>query len=108
MIKQSYIDPDLLAGLERLAQASGGFDVATDLERVRRASEARDDALVAQLGVPERIVQETLSITSRNGHIVDLRVQAYLDLIGHRFNMENQTNIMNNDIICPCIECFLV
>ena len=62
MNKQSYIDPDLLAGLERLAQASGGFDVATDLENVRRASEARDDALVGQLGVPEGIVQEILSI----------------------------------------------
>ena len=74
MSKHSYIDPDLLAGLERLAQASGGFDVATDLENVRRASEARDDALVAQLGVPEGTVQETLSITSRDGHIVNLRI----------------------------------
>ena len=74
MIKQSYIDPDLLAGLERLAQARGGFDVVTDLERVRRASEARDDALVAQLKVPEDIVQETLSIFSFDGHIIDLRI----------------------------------
>ena len=48
MSKHSYIDPDLLAGLERLAQASGGFDVATELKNVRQASQARDDALVAQ------------------------------------------------------------
>jgi acetyl esterase/lipase len=74
MSKSSYIDPDLLAGLERLARTNGGFDVATDLESVRRASEARDDALVAQLGVPEGIVQETLSLTSLDGHIIDLRI----------------------------------
>lgn len=74
MSKSSYIDPDLLSGLERLAQANGGFDVATNLEGVRRASEARDDALIAQLGVPENIVQETLCVTSRDGHIIDLRI----------------------------------
>lgn len=74
MSKSSYIDPDLLAGLERLALTNSGFDVATDLESVRRASEARDDALVAQLGVPEDIVQETISVTSRDGHIIDLRI----------------------------------
>ena len=74
MSKSSYIDPDLLAGLERLARTNGGFDVATDLESVRRTSEARDDALVAQLGVPEDIAQETISVTSRDGHIIDLRI----------------------------------
>ena len=74
MSKSSYIDPDLLAGLERLARTNSGFDVATDLESVRRASEARDDALVAQLGAPEDIVQETISVTSRDGHIIDLRI----------------------------------
>ena len=74
MTTHSYIDPDLLAGLERLAQANGAFEVETDLESVRRASEARDDALVAQLGVPEGTVQEILSITSRDGHIIDLRI----------------------------------
>ena len=74
MSKQSYIDPDLLAGLERLAQASGGFDVATDLENASPRLEARDDALVAQLGVPEGIVQETLSTVSRDGHIINLRI----------------------------------
>ena len=74
MSKHSYIDPDLQSGLERLAQANGGFDVVTDLEGARRASEARDDALVTQLGVPEGIAQETLSITSRDGHIIDLRI----------------------------------
>ena len=74
MSKQSYIDPDLLVGLERLTQANGDFNVATDLEGARFASEARDDALVAQLGVPEGVAQETLSITSRDGHIIDLRI----------------------------------
>ena len=74
MTKHSYIDPDLLAGLERLAQANGGFEVATDLESARRFSEARDNALVTQLDVPKGIVQEILSITSRNGHIINLRI----------------------------------
>ena len=74
MSKQSYIDPELLAGLERLAQANGGFDVATDLENVRRASDARDDALVDQLVVPEDILHEIMSVTSRDGHIINLRI----------------------------------
>ena len=80
MSKHSYIDPDLQSGLERLAQANGGFDVVTDLEGARRASEARDDALVTQLGVPEGIAQETLSITSRDGHIIDLRIYRPADV----------------------------
>ena len=80
MSKHSYIDPDLQSALERLAQANGGFDVVTDLEGARRASEARDDALVTQLGVPEGIAQETLSITSRDGHIIDLRIYSPADV----------------------------
>ena len=74
MSKRSYIDPDLLAGLERLAQANGGFDVETNLENVRRASEARDNALVTQLDVQEDIIHEVMSVTSQDGHIINLRI----------------------------------
>ncbi len=82
MNRHSYIDPDLLPGLERLAQANGGFDVAMDLEGARRASEARDDALLTKLYIPEGVVQETLSITSRHGHIIDLRICRPADVFG--------------------------
>ncbi|MAK11097.1 MAG: alpha/beta hydrolase [Rhizobiales bacterium TMED83] len=74
MSKSSYIDPDLLPGLERLAEAGGGFDLRADLDTARRASQARDDSLIAQLEVPESIVQETVSVTSGDGHIIDLRI----------------------------------
>ena len=82
MNRHPYIDPDLLFGLQRLAQANGGFDVAMDLEGARRASEARDDALLTKLGIPEDIVQETLSLTSRHGHIIDLRICRPADVCG--------------------------
>lgn len=74
MSKSSYIDPDLIPGLERLAQAGAGFDLSKDLDSARRASQARDDALISQLQVPDTIVQEIIPVTSAGGHIIDLRI----------------------------------
>ena len=74
MSKSSYIDPDLIPGLERLAQAGAGFDLSKDLDSARRASQARDDALISQLQVPDTIVQEIIPVISAGGHIIDLRI----------------------------------
>lgn len=75
MARSTYIDPDLLPGLQQLAELMGdGPDLIEGLAERRLASNQRDAQLVAALSIPDTVAQEVLHAPSSAGHDIDLRV----------------------------------
>ena len=55
--KTHYIDPDLVAGLELMRALTGGNDVTQNLPAARDAANARDEMLLANIDLPDTVVQ---------------------------------------------------
>lgn len=74
MPHSTYIDPELLAGLEVMRDLMGDNDLTQDLPAARQAANARDETLVNNLQLPDDIAQSLTQAPSKDGHMIDLRV----------------------------------
>jgi acetyl esterase/lipase len=72
--KTHYIDPDLVAGLELMRALTGGNDVTQNLPAARDAANARDEMLLANIDLPDTVVQGMEKAVSADGHDIEMRI----------------------------------
>ena len=74
MPRAPYIDPQLVPGLALIEELTDGNDMTQDLQAARAAGNARDEALLANIVVPDNLTQSVETARADDGHAIEMRV----------------------------------
>ena len=85
------VDPELLEGLKKLQAAMPlGGNLADDLPSARAAAAARNSVLFSNYEMPENVTLEILTVSSAQGHDIDLRMMRPKALAVHPGHWSHQ------------------
>ena len=74
MPHSKYLDPQLADGLQLMQALTGDNDITQDLPAARAAAHERDEALLANMDVPDSLAQSVETARAGDGHDIEMRI----------------------------------